>query len=82
MNGVTWAVLSVYALTLEGVAVLGLQETLKQHAPRGRLKNTARVTAQHLGAFNTHGQLTPAGQMSARQAVARLNLGQARGTYE
>lgn len=79
MNGVTWAVLSVYALTLEGAAVLGLGEALKQHAPRGRLKNTARVTAQHLGALDTRGQLTPAGQRSARQAVTRLNLGRAVG---
>lgn len=79
MNGVTWAVLSVYALTLEGAGVPGLQEALKQHAPRGRLRNTAQVTAEHLGALNTRGQLTPAGQRSARQAVTQLPLGRAVG---
>lgn len=74
INPVTWAVLDVYAGTPEGQAVPGLREHLKRAAPRGRLKQTARVTAEGLGALDEAGHLTPAGERSARHAVERLGL--------
>lgn len=77
INGVTWAVLDVYAQTLEGQHVEGLREHLKRSAPLKRLQGTARTTAHGLGALDGHGQLTPQGLTAARAAVQRLALGRA-----
>lgn len=79
MNAVTWAVLDVYAQTVEGQAVGGLAQTLRRAAPITRLRNTARVTAEGLGALDGRGRLTPQGWTAARNAVARLDLGNAEG---
>lgn len=79
MNNVTWAVLDVYAQTLEGQGVSGLREHLRRAAPITRLRNTARVTAAGLGALDEHGHLTAQGLTAARAAVHRLNLGSAGG---
>lgn len=79
LNPVTWAVLEVYAGTLEGQAVTGLREYLTRCTPRGRMKSTARVTAEGLGALDARGHLTPSGERAARAAVERLGLGSAGG---
>jgi hypothetical protein len=79
VNPVTWAVLNVYAGTAEGQSVEHLGAFLRQHAPRGRMKSTASVTAEGLGALDTRGHLTVAGLTAARNAVERLNLGRAAG---
>ncbi|MDV6376094.1 hypothetical protein [Deinococcus arenicola] len=79
MNAVTWAVLDVYAQTVEGQAVAGLAPHLRRAAPISRLRTTARVTAEGLGALDTRGRLTPQGWTAARNAVARLDLGNAGG---
>lgn len=59
MNGVTWAVLGAYSLTLEGAAVEGLGELLGRHEPEGRRKHTARVTACAARLLDDKGRLTP-----------------------
>lgn len=79
VNPVTWAVLSVYAGTVEGQNIEHLGAFLNQHSPRGRLKSTASITAEGLGALDARGQLTGAGLTAARNAVERLNLGRAGG---
>lgn len=78
VNPVTWAVLDVYAGTVEGQALAELPAFLKRHAPRGRMKGTARVTAEGLGCLDPAGRLTPQGWQAARSAVAR-HLGSAGG---
>ncbi|MBZ9750716.1 hypothetical protein K7W42_07565 [Deinococcus sp. HMF7604] len=75
MNGVTWAVLDVYAQTLEGQSVEGLRKHLRRAAPLKRQQNTARVTAAGLGALDERGTLTPQGLTAARAAVNRLRAG-------
>lgn len=79
MNGVTWAVLDVYAQTVEGQSVSGLREHLTHAAPVTRLRNAARITAAGLGALDERGALTAQGLTAARAAVHRLNLGRAEG---
>lgn len=82
LSPVTWAVLDVYAGTLEGQSVSGLREHLNRTAPRGRMKGTAQITARGLGALDECGHLTSAGERAARAAVHRLNLGTAGGGHD
>lgn len=75
MNAVTWAALDVYAGTVEGQAVPGLGELLRDEAPRlNRLKNAARSTAEGLGVLTPDGQLTAQGLAAVRAHVERLGL--------
>ena len=78
VNPVTWAVLDVYAGTVEGQALKALPRFLRDHAPRGRLKSTARVTAEGLGCLDPQGRLTSHGWQAARAAASR-HLGSAGG---
>ncbi|WP_135227841.1 hypothetical protein [Deinococcus fonticola] len=78
INPVTWAVLDVYAGTVEGQTVEHLNAFVREHAPRGRMKNTARITAEGLGCLDAQGRLTATGWQAARAAVAR-HLGSAGG---
>lgn len=75
MNGVTWALLDVYARTLEGQAVAGLHQALTRHAPHTRLQGVGLALAESGGLLFPRGSLTPAGLTTARNAVARLRLG-------
>lgn len=75
LPGVTWAVLSAYAATPEGAALPALPGALRAHAPRGRARSVAVVTAQAGGVLTPEGGLTPAGLKSARLAVQRHGLG-------
>lgn len=79
MNGVTWAVLDAYALTLEGAGVEGLGELLGRHEPETRRRHTARVTACSARLLDGRGHLTPLGLKAARGALPRLRLGLAGG---
>lgn len=79
LNPVTWTVLDVYAGTVEGQAVEHLGAFVREHAPRGRMKSTARITAEGLGCLTADGGLTASGWQAARAAVERLNLGSAGG---
>lgn len=72
VNPVTWAVLDVYAGTAEGQNISGLSEHVRANTPRGRLKSTARITAQGLGCLDPAGKLTPEGWTAARAAASRL----------
>ena len=78
LNPVTWAVLDVYAGTVEGQNVERLGALLKEHAPRGRMKSTARITAEGRGCLTADGGLTASGWQAARAAVAR-HLGHVEG---
>ena len=80
MNGVTWAVLDMYAMTLEGAGVEGLGELLGRHEPEGRRKHTARVTACAARLLDDKGHQTPLGLDAARTVLPRLRLGTAGGT--
>lgn len=71
VNPVTWAVLDVYAGTAEGQALASLGAFVRDHTPRGRMKSTARITAEGLGCLDAGGRLTPTGWQAARAAVAR-----------
>lgn len=82
VNPVTWAVLSVYAQTIEGQSAPKLAAFVKENAPRGRLKSTALITAQGLGCLDAAGRLTPSGWAAASSALERLNLGSAGGHHE
>lgn len=78
LNPVTWAVLDVYAGTAEGQNVERLGAFVREHAPRGRMKGTARITAEGLGCLTADGGLTATGWQAARAAVAR-HLGHVEG---